>query len=61
MEPKTRCQMDDECAEPVTMIDNKGFVYCTEHGLGRRLTCGCRKLRQHEQNRIRRGEPLTHY
>lgn len=57
-----RCDMTDECDQLVTMIDIKGWAYCTEHGLQRRYyVMPCRKLRPHELNRLKRGIPLTHY
>lgn len=55
------CDMTDDCQTPVTMIDDKGYVYCTDHGLERRDWRPCRKLRDHEVNRLNRGEPLAHY
>ena len=56
-----KCEMRRECEKPVAMIDNKGFIYCAEHGQDRKFYCGCRKLRQHEINKLRRGEPLARY
>jgi hypothetical protein len=53
--------MDEECSKEVTMIDDKGFVYCGDDGLLRRDWRRCRKLRPHELNRLRRGEPLRAY
>lgn len=62
MEPKVRCEQDRDCAEPVAMIDVKGFVYCAGHGKDiRRYVCRCRKLRPHELNRLKRGEPINRY
>ncbi len=49
------------CAEPVAMIDHSGFVYCAKHGLARRAWRPCRKLRQHELNRLARGEQVRRY
>lgn len=54
------CDMGD-CNRMVTHIDEKGYVYCTDHGIERRSWKRCRKLRPHELRRLRRGEPLTHY
>lgn len=59
MQPPT-CDMAD-CAEPVTMIDDKGFGFCTNHGLDRRSWRPCRKLRSHELARILRGETIASY
>ena len=55
------CQMRDGCKEAVTHIDNRGFVYCTSHGLVRRYTVPCRKLRPHELKRLHRNEPVKSY
>lgn len=56
-----RCDMTHECTEPVTHVDNKGYIYCTAHGISRRDVRPCRKLRPHELNRLRKGQPLTRY
>lgn len=56
-----RCEWSEECADPVTHLDNKGFVYCTGHGLERRGRRPCRKLRPHELRRLERGEPVKRY
>jgi hypothetical protein len=55
------CDMAHECPDPVTHIDQAGFVYCTRHGLQRRQYEPCRKLRPHEINRLARGEVVTRY
>lgn len=55
------CDMNDACVKPVRMIDNKGFVYCEDHGLQRRSWCPCRKLRPHEIRRLERGEQIARY
>ena len=56
------CDMVKGCVAPVTHIDNKGFLYCTKHGLDRRYSyVPCRKLRQHEVNRLLRGEQVQRY
>lgn len=54
-----RCDMG--CMNPVTMIDNKGFAYCAEHGMERRFYMPCRKLRPHELRKLQRGEALARY
>lgn len=56
-----RCEMKADCAEPVTHIDNAGFIYCTTHGVRRRAWKPCRKLRPHEVNRLKAGGILTRY
>jgi len=58
---KPVCDMDHDCREPVTHLDENGFVYCTEHGIDRQYWKRCRKLRPHELNRIMRGEPVKRY
>lgn len=55
------CDMVDGCAQPVTHIDPKGFVYCTSHGLSRRQVMPCRKLRPAELRKLQRGEQLARY
>lgn len=56
-----RCDMEEGCTAPVTHIDQKGYAYCTKHGLERRDYRPCRKLRPWELHRLLRGEPLTRY
>ena len=55
------CDMVRDCGDPVTHIDNKGFIYCTTHGIARRSWKPCRKLRAHEIRRLERGEQVTKY
>ena len=55
------CDMVRDCREPVTHIDTRGFAYCTAHGLERRDSQPCRKLRAHERRRLERGEQVTKY
>jgi hypothetical protein len=56
-----KCDMSTSCTAPVTMIDVKGYIYCTEHGLRRRTFQRTRKLRPHELRRLERGEPVARY
>ena len=56
-----RCDMTDDCEQPVTHIDNDGFAYCTTHGLQRRWYQPCRKLRDWELRKLQRGGQLTKY
>lgn len=58
-----QCDMDHEhCEEEPTMIEDKGYIYCANHGLERRAYGHrVRKLRPHELNRIRRGEQVKSY
>lgn len=55
------CDMVEGCREPVTHIDNKGYVYCTGHGLERRMWRPCRKLQPWELRRLESGRALAHY
>ena len=56
------CDMSFACKEEVTMLEDKGWVYCTSHGIMRRMDQRrVRKLRSHELNRLRAGKPLTKY
>lgn len=59
------CEMSGNCTRPVTHIDEKGYIFCTEHGIERRgygdYRIYCRKLRPHEINRIAHGDGLRSY
>lgn len=55
------CDMRDGCAEPVTMIDSAGFVYCEADGMVRQSYEPCRHLRPWEKRRLERGVPLARY
>ena len=55
------CQMDAGCTHAVTHLDQSGFLYCTNHGLQRRASRPCRKLRPHELARLKRGDQITKY
>lgn len=57
----TACQMSAGCPEPVTHMDQSGFLYCTTHGLQRRASRPCRKLRPHELTRLKQGSQITKY
>lgn len=59
--PVPACDMKTDCTEPVSHIDDKGFVYCEKHGLQRRGWRPCRKLRPHELRRLQAGKTLAHY
>lgn len=61
MTVQLRCDMETDCVQPVTYIDNDGFAYCTGHGLDRQQWQPCRKLRPHELRRLQRGEQLASY
>lgn len=55
-----KCDMKADCREAVTMVDNKGFAYCSDHGMGRRYDHPCRKLRGWELRRLERGETIRY-
>jgi hypothetical protein len=55
------CDMLADCTFPVAYIDDKGYAYCTGHGLARQATRRCRKLRPHELRRLHLGKPLARY
>lgn len=56
------CDMSRECQAPVTHIDEKGFIYCREHGHQRReYGKRCRQLAQWEVKRLLTGKPLARY
>lgn len=57
-----KCDMVSGCASPVTMLDNKGFIYCASHGLRRRSGgIPCRKLTSSEIKGLKRGEAVKRY
>lgn len=53
------CQMTDDCKAPVTHIDNKGYIYCTQHGIDRRDVRPCRKLLKREIAALERGNAIN--
>lgn len=61
MTGEPRCDMTADCTEPVTHLDQDGFVYCTTHGLQRRCWQPCRKLRPAEVRKLERGEQIARY
>lgn len=58
---RLQCDMTADCRSTITMLDDKGFVYCEGHGMSRRGWRPCRHLRQHELNRLNRGESIARY
>jgi len=58
-----KCDGVKDCAETVTHLDHKGFVYCAKHGEYFRdpVYRKVRKLRPHELNRLKRGEQIARY
>ena len=56
-----RCDMEKECADDVTHIDTKGWVYCEQHGRRRHLQEGnCRVLTLVEHIKLHAGEPINY-
>lgn len=55
------CDMESECDKPVTHIDAKGFVYCTRHGIERKIYQRCRQLTSKEKRILETGKPLASY
>ena len=57
-----KCDGERDCARPVTHMDEKGFIYCTAHGV-RRHQHGirCRKLQGWELQRLLAGKTVPSY
>lgn len=56
------CDMAKDCTSPVAMLEDKGWIYCTVHGLMRRASGRrVRKLRPHELNRLKKGQQIERY
>jgi hypothetical protein len=47
------------CKDPVTHIDNKGFIYCAKHGKDRQAVRACREIRAWELRVLRAGGALS--
>jgi hypothetical protein len=58
---KLKCDMEKDCAEDVTHIDEKGYVYCHEHGVQRKSWRRCRQLTPKELRQLQAGTPLASY
>lgn len=58
---KLTCDQEKNCQESVTMLDIKGYVYCTKHGIDRKSVCRCRRLNPKELRQLESGEPLKKY
>jgi hypothetical protein len=48
------------CDKDALMIDNKGFIYCIQHGENRKLSTPCRKMSIKEINLINEGKPISY-
>jgi hypothetical protein len=50
------------CGAPITMLDNKGYVYCQAHGRMRRQSgTPCRDLAMWERDLISAGKAIPSY
>lgn len=58
---KLHCDMKEDCEKPVSMIDEKGYVYCAEHGNQRKGSMRCRNLSSSEKQQLESGKPLSKY
>ena len=60
---KLKCDMmnkhDPTCGE-IAYVDNKGFVYCGNHGPVRKQYCPCRKLRPAEAKKLEAGQAIKY-
>lgn len=58
-----QCDMKNECTQTVTHIGEKGYIYCAEHAIERRVYVGehTRKMRKWEIDLIKSGKPLPTY
>lgn len=59
--PILRCDMRQSCTELVAYIDNDGYVYCTRHGLERKASQPCRKLKPADAARLLAGGTITYH
>lgn len=55
-----KCDMDASCTDNVTYIDDKGFAYCTKHGLSRREYRPCRQLQPFEIGELKAGRTIRY-
>jgi len=55
-----KCDMEKDCKETITHIDNKGFIYCQKHGEQRKVYCRCRKLKPSELKKLQSGMPIKY-
>lgn len=56
------CEMEKDCKMPVTHIGNKGWVYCKEHGIYRRVYGheSTRQMRAWEITRLNAGMIISY-
>jgi hypothetical protein len=56
-----KCDMTATCADAVTHVDHKGYVYCGAHGVARRASgIPCRKLLVREIAALVAGNPISY-
>jgi len=55
-----RCDGVSGCAEPVTYIDNKGWIYCARHGIARKAARPCRKMTRAEIATLTDGRTISY-
>jgi hypothetical protein len=57
------CDMRKDCAEAVTHVGSKGYVYCATHAIDRRLSRHeyTRRMRGWELKLVAAGQPLPSY
>jgi hypothetical protein len=56
---KLVCDMEKNCSEPVTHIDNKGFVYCSKHAVRRKASVPTRAIKPAELKKLEKHEPIS--
>jgi hypothetical protein len=56
-----KCEMSHECQCPVTHIDDKGYIYCKQHGNERKSYRRCRQLRIWELKLLKAGQTVPSY
>ena len=56
-----KCDMEKDCGEAITHIDDKGYIYCHAHGVQRKSFRPCRKLTPKELKQLKAGTPLASY
>ena len=61
MNTALKCEMATDCKEAVTHIDNKGFIYCRQHGIECKGWRPCRMLKPGELKRLKAGIPVVRY
>jgi hypothetical protein len=60
MKEDLHCEMDRTCTRAATHIDQKGWTYCAEHVITRKLGVPCRQLRPSEIKRLVEGGTILY-